>query len=266
MDVNDYYSKLDMIFSSASKIYDSKILANYLNVYIRDMEVEVLLKYFNEQGRAIEIGFGTGEELKRIISSTGADVTGIDISEGMVELARDKLLKLGLGSHFKLMKMSASEIGNIEGNFRCIYSFNGALNNEPQMEKFIHGLWERLSEGGYFVVSIRNRYSLGEFLIDIISGRPDKIRERLKGEVEVEVVGKNVMSHYFSPCEFRKMLGKEFDLIYKRGLSVLFLPKIYEKVNGMNMKKIVISLEKILSQIPIFKDMGDEIIFVFKKK
>lgn len=266
MDYDNYYSNIDRVFSKAASIYDSKIYANYLNVYIREMELEVLFKYYDGKNNAMEVGFGTGEETRKVISVLDTSITGIDISEGMVKYASDKIKSFGLTDKFRCYKKKASEISSIDGTFDCIYSFNGALNNEPLLKEFIDGLKMKLSPGGYFIVSLRNKYSLGELIIDIFSGNPMKIAERIKGNVLVEVVGEKIPSRYFSTWEFEKIIGKDMRLVEKEGLSIIFLPLIYDKINGPKMKKIVVSVEKMLSRIPFIKNLGDEVIFVFRRR
>ncbi len=265
MDYNSYYSNLDRVFSKASSIYDSKIYANYLNVYIREKELEVLFKYYNGKNCAMEVGFGTGEETRKVILALDASITGIDVSEGMVKYASEKIKSSGLIDKFKCYRKKASEISSIDGIFDCVYSFNGALNNEPLLEEFLDGLKMKLKPGGYFIVSLRNKYSLGELIVDVFSGKPMKIAERIKGNVMVEVVGEKIPSRYFSTWEFEKIIGEDMKLIEKEGLSVIFLPRIYDRINRPKIKKIAVSVERLLSRIPLIKNLGDEVIFVFRR-
>lgn len=266
MSVDEYYNAIDRIFSDASLIYDSKILSNFINVYIRDVEVRTFMKYCPVQSKVIEVGFGTGEETRRIISMSEDDIVGIDISEGMVEYATEKMEKNGLSTHFKALRMPASRIMEVNGKFRCVYSFNGALNNEPRLDEFFSGLIEKLDEGGFFIVSIRNRFSLGEFIFDFIGRKPMKLAERMKGEVKVEVMGQEVDSHYFTSNEFIRKAGNKMKLVEKVGLSILFLPRFFEKFRGKRMQKIIIQLESIMSRIPLLNSFGDETLFVLRKE
>lgn len=60
----------------------------------------------NVKGKILEIGFGTGKNFPYY--PLGADITGIDITEKMIEIAKGKALKLGLA--FNLQEGDAQDI------------------------------------------------------------------------------------------------------------------------------------------------------------
>lgn len=61
-DKEAYYKMLDQVFSRASALYDERILSNFVNVSIRNIEMSILLSYSFRGCVALEIGQGTGEE------------------------------------------------------------------------------------------------------------------------------------------------------------------------------------------------------------
>ena len=75
-----YYETLDKVFSEAAKIYDKKILSNFINVNIRSSEMQTLLKYSKRGKSILEIGCGTGEEASKFILKTGNGVTCLEKS------------------------------------------------------------------------------------------------------------------------------------------------------------------------------------------
>jgi ubiquinone/menaquinone biosynthesis C-methylase UbiE len=260
-----YYESLDAIFSEAAPVYDQKIQANFINVDIREKEVKSVRERYIPGWRLLEIGCGTGEEAKKIISETGCDLTCVDISKGMIEFATTKIQKSGNGDKFRAFRLPASSLGMVDGKFGIVYSFNGALNNEPNLSKFFKALGEIVLSGGYFIVSVRNRLSLGEILADCSRLRLEKLFSRIRGNVNVEVVGKKVSSHYFTNSEFLKLVPSGFRLEESIGLGIFAIPSLYEKIRPEDTRSFLRRLESVFSGFPLINHLGDETLFVFKK-
>ncbi len=265
LDPGEYYDNLDRIFSKAASIYDERIQANFINVNIRDKEIETVVKRYVPGWRVLEIGCGTGEEARKVIDATGCELTCIDVAKGMIEFASNKMVKFGLSNKFKGLKLPASSLGSVGGKFGIVYSFNGALNNEPLLSKFFQALDEVVETGGYFIVSVRNRLSLGEILVDLLRLNPDSFFKRISGEMSVEVAGNGVKSHYFYNSEFLKQVPSSFKLTQMRGLGIFMIPSFHEKIVTEGARNLLSRLEKAFVDFPVFNHFGDETLFVFKK-
>jgi SAM-dependent methyltransferase len=261
----EYYDNLDRVFSEAALIYDKKILANFINVNIREKEVESVVKRFKNGWEVLEIGCGTGEEARKVMESTGCNLTCIDVSKGMIDFASSKIKKFGLENKFRGMKIPASSIGSIGGTFQIVYSFNGALNNEPQLPTFFNSLKDTVGTGGFFIVSVRNRFSLGEIIVDSLRFKFGSLFKRFSGEMTVEVVGKGLKSHYFFNSEFRKLVPSCFKLERMSGLGIFVIPSYYERIKSESVRSLLSRLEAAFTNLPLFKHLGDETLFVFQK-
>jgi len=263
--VDDYYLTLDRIFSSASDVYDKKILSNFINVNIREIELTNLIEFSKDKSRVLEIGCGTGQEASRFILSTGKDVTCIDAAAGMVEFSTEKMKSLGISNKFNALKLQAYRIGELNMPFDLVYSLNGALNTEPKLDTFVHSLERLVPRGGIIVISLRNRYCLGELLLYSIMGRNSPVKSRMSRTTPVQVVGNTVESFYYSPNEIYRFFSN-FQLIRKVGLGIIAPPYLAEKFKFDFMRRIICGLEKFLSRVPLFSSLGDEVLYVFKKK
>ena len=263
--MEEYYENLDRIFSEASIIYDKKILSNFINVNIRSLEMSTLLKHSKRGMKVLEIGCGTGEEAARFVLETGNEITCLEISSGMINFARNKMEKLGIADKFTSVKRPASEIGLVGDSFDLIYSFNGALNTEPRIRETANGIYHSLKDGGVLIFSIRNRRCLGESILYSILGKNERIKDRARETTYVEVVGKKVKSQYYSPGEILSIFER-FKLIQKKGLAIIFPPYLAEKIPSNFAKRFLTFLEKVLSSLPFFSSLGDEVIYVFRKR
>lgn len=266
LDPDEYYNNLDRIFSDAASIYDQRIQANFINVCIREKEIEAVLKHYKQGWKVLEIGCGTGEEAKKVINATGCDLTCIDVSKGMIDFASSKMNKSGLADKFVGIKLPASSLGSIKRRFEIVYSFNGALNNEPLLDGFFRALEDAVETGGYFIVSIRNRLSLGEIIVDFIRLKLGILFGRIEGEMLVEVVGKRVRSHYFFNSEFLRLVPSCFKLQQISGLGIFAIPSFHEKIKADGIKSLLMKMEAAFSDVPPFNRLGDETLFVFQKK
>jgi ubiquinone/menaquinone biosynthesis C-methylase UbiE len=68
--------------------------------------------------QVLEIGFGTGHALVEMATACGSEkVSGIDISEGMLEKAREKITKAGLEEHVDLQLGNALQLPYEDNHF-----------------------------------------------------------------------------------------------------------------------------------------------------
>ncbi|MEM0128410.1 MAG: class I SAM-dependent methyltransferase [Thermoplasmatales archaeon] len=261
-----YYDELDRIFTQAAPIYDKKIGSNFINLAIREKEIDAIVKRCRSGQKLLEIGCGTGEEASKIMRATGCTIVCVDISLGMLKFAQSKMKERGFSNKFVPLRMPAYSIGSMKGKFEIVYSFNGALNNEPNIKSFFNGLTEVIEDGGYFITSIRNRYSLSEALLAMLTANARRLSERMMGEVNVEVVGNNVRSHYFTDAEFLRLLPGSFSLEERIGLGIFVLPSLYERFVMRRLEGLVTKLEGTFYKLPPLNYLGDETLFVFRKR
>ncbi|MCL4451966.1 MAG: class I SAM-dependent methyltransferase [Candidatus Thermoplasmatota archaeon] len=262
--MEEYYENLDKVFSEAAKIYDKKILSNFINVNIRSLEMQTLLKHCKSWMSILEIGCGTGEEASKFILRTGIAVTCLEISRGMIEFARSKMEKIGALKKFTAVRGASYEVKSIGHSFDLIYSFNGAFNTEPRIREVASAIYDTLSDNGILIFSVRNKICLGEIILYSVLGRDEKVKDRIAEETYVEVVGHQVKSKYYSPDEILSIFGK-FKLVEKKGLAITLPPYLAEKIHSSILRRLLISLETVLSSIPIFSSFGDEVLYVFQK-
>lgn len=259
------YSNTARAFSEASAAYDIKISRNFVNVAIREVELRALIHYSTDKNSILEIGCGTGQEALRFIRATGKRVAAIDISPGMIDFANAKMESHGLKGSFNARVMPARDVALIQEKFDLIYSFNGALNNEPEISNFLTSLAGIAKRDAMFIFSLRNDFCLGETLLLLFSGKRDVLRERRGKEVFVEVGASKIQSRYYSVREITDIVPREFRLIRLVGLAVVLPPYLAEKVRSRYLRILISSLDRILGTLPIFRRMGDETFYVFQK-
>lgn len=140
---------------SSSNVYQQ--FAKYYDHYVRDftIDLQLYLHFCESKQRILEVGCGTGRVLKALLDY-GHSVTGIDISEEMLAIARDKLHPY-IESHFlHLINHNFVDIP-IPESFDCIlvtfYTFNYLLEDKEQ-RSFLRNIRQSLEKRGTFVADL----------------------------------------------------------------------------------------------------------------
>ncbi len=264
-DKEAYYKMLDQVFSRASAIYDERILSNFVNVSIRNIEMSILLSYSFRGCVALEIGQGTGEESSRYIKATGNRLDAVDVSGGMVNYSRVKMTRLGYGELYNAIQLPASDIAHLNKIYDIVYSFNGLINTEPDLTDLKDGINKITKPGSFIILSFRNSSCLGENLIRLVSNRPDLGRDRTLASVDVQVAGDSVPSIYYSLDDAAKFIPENFRITGIYGLAVLFPPYLAGVVKSGIAKRIISAAERAICFLPFFRTHGDEILIVARR-
>jgi SAM-dependent methyltransferase len=268
----EYYAGVADAFDSASEEYDFTISHNYINTWIRKRSMRELLNLIGPEDTLVEVGCGTGAEALEI-ARYASKIIATDISGKMLEILARKVHAKRLDGKIVPLRLRASEISKVSEFFdgrkvRVAYSFNGALNLELELEKFVEGLSSILSPAGYFVCSIRNSFCFGEAISHAAVLQFDKATPRKKQPVMVSVGGMDIPAFYYSPSAFANIFSSRFELKKLVGLPA-FLPPAYLSDYYVKVKDVASVLERMElalgARFP-FNRMGDQSLFVFQNK
>ncbi len=267
----NYYQSVREAFDSASEEYDYTISHNYINTWIRKRSIGELVRIVKRNDVLLEIGCGTGAEAI-LISRHVAGIVATDVSERMLEILRRKVRAKRLDRKILAARARASEIGAVEnllphGKVRVAYSFNGALNCEPEVSKVSEQLATIMEENGYFVCSIRNTLCLPEALSHSMVLQFDKMATRKNQPTMVSVGGTDIPSYYYSPARFTRFFQPYFRVRRIVGLPA-FLPPAYLNDHYLRTGRAGTLLEKLeftLGKCFPFNRLGDQTLFVFQK-
>ncbi len=103
-------------------------------------------------GRVLDIGTGTGIVALEALAA-GAALTGIDLSEKMLEMARRRVNERGLGKKAEFQKMDAEALELEDRSFDAVVSLY-ALLHFPAPEKALAEMLRVLEPGGTLVLAV----------------------------------------------------------------------------------------------------------------
>jgi ubiquinone/menaquinone biosynthesis C-methylase UbiE len=267
-----YYHAVQDAFDSAAEEYDFTISNNFINNWIRKKSIQELLRFTTPQDVLLEIGCGTGAEAIQISKSVKR-IVATDLSNRMLEIFQKKILAKKLVGKITVANAKASEITNVKsllpnGTVRVAYSFNGALNCEPEINKVPEELAEIIEPNGYFVCSIRNTLCLSELLAHAAAMQFDRLETRKHQPVMVSVGGIDIPTYYSSPSQLSRILKPHFKLKRLTGLPGL-LPPAYLNNYYLKIRSFTTALEKfeaILANRFPFNRLGDQTLMVFQRR
>ena len=271
--VNDgYYSWLEEEFDGVAYNYDDHIFGNRINTFLRDRSLEFINRYLPKRSRILEIGCGTGAETMQLIRD-GHEVVAADISSNMLSILYEKARNEKLLDNLTTLKLRASKIDQLlkkfgDGYFDLAYSTFGALNCEPSIEVVPKFLSRLLTNDGYFIAGVYNKFCLSETVIDIVTLKLNRLLWRIKNPIS-EGRSRFCLDVYsFSYPEFVNLFRPFFTPVNTIGVPVLLPPSNFKRlVNGFGSRyNIVRSVDKSLSSIWPFKFLGDHFLVALKQR
>jgi demethylmenaquinone methyltransferase/2-methoxy-6-polyprenyl-1,4-benzoquinol methylase len=204
-------------YNRMSRWYD--LIAGSTEAKYRNWGLEKLAARPGET--VLEIGFGTGHCLVSLANAVGVTgrVTGLDISDGMLAIARERLREQGLSDRVDLHLGDAANLNFIEASSLdgVFMSFTLELFDNPEIPRVLQECHRVLKPGGRLAVvamtktdppglAVRLYEWFHEHMPDYADCRPIFARQALE-ENGFEIRDRSVSSMWGLPVEI--VLGKK---------------------------------------------------------
>jgi ubiquinone/menaquinone biosynthesis C-methylase UbiE len=157
-----------------------------------------------EGRRVLEVGLGYGT-LSGRIAERGAELYGLDIAAGPVEIVRHRLRLMGRPADERIVQGSALEMPFPDASFDRVYSI-GCLHHTGNLPRALAEVHRVLRPGGRAVVMLYNRHSF-RFLVRHLLRR--KTAEQMRGDYDSNAAG-DAAPHtdYVTARQARALFGR----------------------------------------------------------
>jgi demethylmenaquinone methyltransferase/2-methoxy-6-polyprenyl-1,4-benzoquinol methylase len=144
-------SQVAQMFNSIAGKYDflNHFLSAGIDIYWRKKAIGLLEK--SKPAQILDIATGTGDFAIEALRLNPTKITGIDISEGMLAVGREKLRKKGLENKVELFVGDSENLQFPENRFDAVTAAFGVRNFE-HLEKGLSEMQRVLKPGGRLVI------------------------------------------------------------------------------------------------------------------
>ncbi|NQT62925.1 MAG: methyltransferase domain-containing protein [Candidatus Marinimicrobia bacterium] len=144
------------------------LLAGLSEKKYKDMGLQILDIQTGEQ--VLEVGFGTGQCLTKLVGAAGetGSIYGVDLSQGMLDVAQSRLHKAGIGDSVELCLGDAAELPYADNSFDAIYSsFTLELFDTPEIPVVLSECQRVLKPGGRLCMVSMSKKSRSGFMVKL---------------------------------------------------------------------------------------------------
>jgi ubiquinone/menaquinone biosynthesis C-methylase UbiE len=173
--------------------------------------------------RILDLACGTGTDAFWF-AEHGYTVHGVDISDGMLERAREKAKQLRLESRATFEHLSYTDLGKLDKNqFDCVFSNFGGLNCVSDLKLVADQVRPLLRPNSYVVWALMPPFCLWESAM-LLRGRFRLATRRFSGRSTVHKEGLDYPVYYFTPRQVAQAWGGDFQSVSVHALSVITPP------------------------------------------
>lgn len=144
------------MFKNFGKSYEKEPFTKGTSGEVDFIEKEI---YYNKQAAILDVGCGTGRHLIELGSRGYTHLTGVDISQSMLDQASKHALEKGLSIEFKLQ--DATQLTFSQEFDLCLCLCEGAfslLETDDMHRLILKGIYQSLKPGGKFILTALNAF------------------------------------------------------------------------------------------------------------
>ena len=220
--MNDYpFDTIAEAFSRTAGKYDDFAGDHPHLTRMRNKVYEHINRFIPLGSRILELNAGTGVDAVEL-ARRGYIIHATDIAPGMLDRARDKMNRSGLGDRITIQESSFTETDNIQGApFDAVFSNLGGLNCISDLKPVINQLSRVLRPDGIVTWVLMPHVCLWE-IAEVFRGNfRVAFRRFSRHGVQTHLEGLHFDVYYFSPRQVINWFGDEFELLMVEGLSVI---------------------------------------------
>ncbi len=166
-----------------------------------ELDLRFAAKHFRKPGRLIDLGCGTGR-LIMTFAPRGFDCVGVDLSDGMLDVLRQKAVTAGVAVEtLRANLVELDGLGDASFDYAaCLFSTLGMIRGREFRARFLQHVARILRPDGVFVLHVHNRAYRGGM------GLGKKGKEPGDHTMPQAIGGADLTLHHFSKSEIDRDL------------------------------------------------------------
>lgn len=143
--------QIEMMFDNISQNYDflNRMITFGMDKKWRDNVLQLLIE--NKPNNILDIATGTGDMAILFSKTEAKSIVGVDISEGMLNVAKEKIAKLNLQDRIKTEIQNSEDLKYSDHSFDAV-SVTYGIRNFENLSKGLSEIHRVLNEGGVLVI------------------------------------------------------------------------------------------------------------------
>jgi len=215
----------------------SQVWQNKAKQVLSNKELNFINKYINLQSpqKILDIGVGNGRILENIIANSkeGAEIYGVDISENMINICRQKFKEEVTVKRLEVCDVSQKDIC-FDDKFDLITVIRVLKYNRNWVE-ILDRIYKKLNKGGTCIFSMPNNHSIAGLKKDIFS--QNKIAINYTNKKQLNTILSSMKYKSFEAVGFSKIPNIFYDFSNNNIYVTLLLwgEKFLEKIFGKSL-------------------------------
>lgn len=261
---DSYYRKIAEYYDEDASDFEQRYTENPILQRLRNEFRKVTDQY--KFTRALEIGCGPGFDVEYFARAyPGCQVDAIDVSPGMVELARQRIDRNNLSNAY-VKTGSVEDLPALFPNttWDLIYVYFGGLNTVYDLRQAALSLHKVSRPGTTVILTFVNRFYILDALLWTLRLRFDRAPERLLNRWNGYSEQRQLKSRVISSGDVRRAFEPDFRREFSQGYSILY-PAWYRANHLQRLGRFTETLwkaDRLINKTP-FWNTGEYSLYVY---
>ncbi len=172
-----------------------------------DLWVEFVEPYLKKDDKILDLACGTGTFLTMLCLNGYKNVSGLDLSDEIIEIANEKRKINRFNIDFYVEDMMSFKVAEKQDVITCFFDSVNFLKDKNEIKKLFNAVYNALKPNGYFIFDIFSKEMLKEYTDNKyekdfetfkINWVTKKINSTtLKHEIEINEDGESINESYY---------------------------------------------------------------------
>ena len=257
-------------FDAIAATYDDTFSNSSIGRVQRNLVWMEADRTFRTGQHILDINCGTGIDALHL-ASRGIKVLACDSSPAMIEVARERLNVSTFRRDVDLRCLATEQLNMLEaeGPYDGIFSNFAGLNCLRDLNSVARDMFRLVRPGGKVVLCLFGRICVWEIFFYTLRGdfRQGFRRLRREGAIAVLAPDSEIVVHYPSVRELRRMFSPYFRLERWRGVGISVPPSYLEGLAGSfpRLLRFAANIDASLGGCPGLRALADHIVLTFER-